>query len=81
MVVAEQGSGNYAQIGHGGYRQAVSLHGDVSVVAHGATTALDGRGSPVPAFNFEVAMAPAATRRLVMAPQVISIVGPSGISK
>jgi len=44
LVIADQGSGAFALIGHGGYRQAGSFHGDVTVVAGGATTAADGRG-------------------------------------
>jgi len=44
LSTPDQGSGDFALIGHGGYRQAASLHGDVSVTALGATTAGDGRG-------------------------------------
>lgn len=44
LVTPDQGSGDFALIGHGGYRQAASLHGDVTVVAHGVTPQGAGRG-------------------------------------
>lgn len=44
FVIADQGAATYAMIGHGGYRQAASLHGNIFVEARGATGAADGRG-------------------------------------
>jgi hypothetical protein len=44
FVTTDTGSGDYALIGHGGYRQAASLHGDVTVEARGVTADGAGRG-------------------------------------
>jgi filamentous hemagglutinin family protein len=44
LSTPDQGGGSYALIGHGGYRQAASLHGDISVEARGATLEGDLRG-------------------------------------
>lgn len=44
LSTPDQGGSSFALIGHGGYRQAASLHGDIKVEARGATTAGDGRG-------------------------------------
>ena len=43
------GNGNrYAMVGHGGLDNNGSYHGNLSVIALGATTALDGRGLATP---------------------------------
>ncbi len=39
-------TGSYAAIGHGGYRQAMSAHGDITVTAHGSVAAGAGLGTP-----------------------------------
>jgi filamentous hemagglutinin family protein len=44
LVTPDTGGGDYALIGHGGYRQAASLHGDITVIAHGVTPQGAGRG-------------------------------------
>lgn len=44
LVTPDTGSGDYALIGHGGYRQAASLHGDITVISHGVTPQGGGRG-------------------------------------
>ena len=44
LVSPDTGGGDYALIGHGGYRQSASLHGDVTVIAHGVTPQGGGRG-------------------------------------
>lgn len=44
MVTPDSSSYSYAQVGHGGAINRISGHGDITVIAHGATKEGDGRG-------------------------------------